>query len=198
MGGLRGLGGIKRGMPLVTLHLSRRNDLRDDRTVGLRVGPRAARSTPSRLYAALTAGFLGLAALGALSAAPAVAVGLPRPGIMGSGDLLTVAYDDGAGGTVTRTLACGSEGMADVEEQDACRQLDGLGGPLAPVPTGQMCSMIYGGPQTAHVTGVWHGAPVDETYRRTDGCEVARWNRMVPALPSPASGANGGPHVFAA
>ncbi|NUS11478.1 MAG: hypothetical protein HOY69_08760, partial [Streptomyces sp.] len=66
-----------------------------------------------------------------------------------------------------------------------------LGGPLAPVPTGQMCSMIYGGPQTAHVTGLWHGEPVDETYRRTDGCEVARWNRMVPALPAPTSAGTG-------
>lgn len=47
--------------------------------------------------------------------------------------------------------------------------------------------MLYGGPQTATIRGIWHGHLVDETYRRTNGCEVARWARMTPALPDPAS-----------
>jgi hypothetical protein len=104
-------------------------------------------------------------------------------------------YDDGGGRTASRTLTCGFAATDD--ERDACARLDELGGPLAPVPSGQMCSMIYGGPQTAHVTGVWRGEVVDETYRRTDGCEVARWNRMVPALPSPAGAADGGRRMLA-
>ncbi|MFC5765372.1 SSI family serine proteinase inhibitor [Actinacidiphila bryophytorum] len=133
--------------------------------------------------------------LAAVFAGPAGAVGLPRPGVAGLGDRLTVVYDDGAGRTATRTLTCGLAATA--EERDACARLDELGGPLAPVPSGQMCSMIYGGPQTAHVTGVWGGEVVDETYRRTDGCEVARWNRMVPALPSPVGGSDGGRRMLA-
>ncbi|MDF9814277.1 SSI family serine proteinase inhibitor [Streptomyces sp. SPB162] len=68
--------------------------------------------------------------------------------------------------------------------KDSCDQLRRLSGPVGPVPTGQMCSMIYGGSQTAQVTGVWHGAPVKEKYSRSNGCEVARWNRMAPVLPA--------------
>ncbi|MFG1805286.1 SSI family serine proteinase inhibitor [Streptomyces sp. NPDC049040] len=190
--------------------ISRRSSLPVSRRVGLQMGLRVRPAVRppyappgSRLRAGLVAAVLGLTALGALPAAgPAGAVGLPRPGVVGIGDRLAISYDDGAGGTVTRILTCGDvEQTAEqtgVEEQDACRRLEELGGPLAPVQAGQMCSMIYGGPQTAHVTGMWHGVPVDETYRRTDGCEVARWNRMVPALPSPTPGTDGGPHIFAA
>lgn len=149
-----------------------------------RVSPRAGSRVRSRfaLYALAATAAWTLLAAGAAGAA-----GLPRPGIVDVGDQLTIVYDDGSGQPAIRTLDCGDAATAD--EQDACRQLDDLGGPLAPVPAGQMCSMIYGGPQTAHVTGVWDGVPVDQTYRRTDGCEVARWNRMVPALPSPTGAA---------
>ena len=55
--------------------------------------------------------------------------------------------------------------------------------PFAPVPPNSICTMIYGGPATAHVTGTWAGRPVDATYDRSNGCEIARWNRMVPLLP---------------
>ncbi|WP_052396999.1 SSI family serine proteinase inhibitor [Streptomyces sp. NRRL F-5123] len=128
-----------------------------------------------------------------LAGGQAVAVGLPWSGRDAGADRISVAYDDGSGQVRTRTLSCG--GAVRAEQLAACRQLDELGGPLAPVPAGQMCSMIYGGPQTAHVTGMWRGEPVDETYRRTNGCEVARWKRMIPALPEPTSG---GPHILAA
>ena len=47
--------------------------------------------------------------------------------------------------------------------------------------------MIFGGPQTARVSGLWRGRRVDETYTRNDGCEIARWQRMVPVLPEPAN-----------
>ncbi|MEU3461387.1 hypothetical protein ABZ721_15745 [Streptomyces sp. NPDC006733] len=67
---------------------------------------------------------------------------------------------------------------------DSCAQLRRQGGPVGPVPSGQMCSMIYGGSQTAQVTGVWHGTAVKEKYSRSNGCEVARWNRMAPVLPA--------------
>ncbi|MCM2420271.1 hypothetical protein [Streptomyces sp. RKAG293] len=72
---------------------------------------------------------------------------------------------------------------------DSCDQLERLGGPVGPVPAGQMCSMIYGGSQTAQVTGTWHGAAVTQKYSRANGCEVARWNRMAPVLPAATGGA---------
>ncbi len=51
------------------------------------------------------------------------------------------------------------------------------------MPEGSVCTMQYGGPATARVTGVWAGRPVDVTYDRGDGCEISRWDRMVPLLP---------------
>jgi hypothetical protein len=128
-----------------------------------------------------------LSASGAASGA-ADAVGLPRGGgAPGVGERLSLAYDDGSGETVHRTLWCGAEEGEGDDVEAACRRLAAVGGPLGPVPAGQMCTMLYGGPQTAHVTGSWHGRHVDERYRRDNGCEVARWNRMVPALPTPGA-----------
>ncbi|MEU9167051.1 SSI family serine proteinase inhibitor [Streptomyces sp. NPDC048420] len=54
---------------------------------------------------------------------------------------------------------------------------------FAPVPEGSICTMLYGGPATAHVTGTWAGRPVDARFDRSNGCETARWDRFVPLLP---------------
>jgi hypothetical protein len=43
--------------------------------------------------------------------------------------------------------------------------------------------MQYGGAATARVTGTWAGRPVDAAYSRKNGCEIARWDRLVPLLP---------------
>jgi hypothetical protein len=55
--------------------------------------------------------------------------------------------------------------------------------PFAPTPEGQPCAMVYGGPATASVEGHWNGRPVHAMFTRVDGCEVARWDRLVPLLP---------------
>lgn len=47
--------------------------------------------------------------------------------------------------------------------------------------------MIYGGPATAHVTGTWAGRPVDSRFDRADGCQIARWDALVPLLPGTRS-----------
>jgi hypothetical protein len=49
---------------------------------------------------------------------------------------------------------------------------------FAPVPPEQPCTMIYGGPQQALVTGTLAGRRVWARFRRTDGCEIARWQRL--------------------
>jgi hypothetical protein len=49
---------------------------------------------------------------------------------------------------------------------------------FAPVPPGQVCTQIYGGPQQARVTGTLGGRRVSARFRRTNGCEIARWNRL--------------------
>ncbi|MEV5337344.1 SSI family serine proteinase inhibitor [Streptomyces sp. NPDC052676] len=54
---------------------------------------------------------------------------------------------------------------------------------FAPVAEGTVCTMQYGGSATARVTGTWAGRPVDATFDRSNGCEIDRWNRLVPLLP---------------
>jgi hypothetical protein len=149
-----------------------------------RIRTQAARRACTVLLGALgAAGALGLGPA-ALGLAPtAQAMGIPR-----TIDHLTVTYDDGSGEVRTFDVTC------DPRSTDAtCAYLDSIGGPVPAVPDGQVCSMLYGGPQTARVTGMWHGRPVAETYSRTDGCEVARWSRMEPALPDPRTPMKHGP-----
>ncbi|WP_432034491.1 SSI family serine proteinase inhibitor [Streptomyces antibioticus] len=55
--------------------------------------------------------------------------------------------------------------------------------PFAPAPADGVCTMRYGGPATARVTGRWAGRPVDAVFDRSDGCAIERWDRFVPLLP---------------
>ena len=47
-----------------------------------------------------------------------------------------------------------------------------------PTPRDKACSMIYGGPQQAVVSGTLAGRRVWARFTRRDGCEIARWNRV--------------------
>lgn len=60
-----------------------------------------------------------------------------------------------------------------------CAQLAHVGRKaFAPVGPDEMCSQIYGGPQRALVTGTLAGRHVWARFRRTDGCQTARWQRL--------------------
>ncbi|HSV68145.1 MAG TPA: SSI family serine proteinase inhibitor [Mycobacteriales bacterium] len=97
---------------------------------------------------------------------------------------------------VTRTLRCPAEPPPDPGNppQDpgdhpnaaaACAALAAFGpadDPFAPVPPGTIATMIYGGPETATVTGRWRGRPVHAELNRTNGAEIARWERLAPLL----------------
>ncbi|MFF3484803.1 SSI family serine proteinase inhibitor [Streptomyces sp. NPDC002701] len=143
---------------------------------------------------ALTVATSAAASLAALSATPPVAYAdslplLPPP-VSGTDttDRLTVTVDKaGEGHDGTFELDCHPAGGSHPDARAACEQLDRktLWGksPFAPAQEGGMCTMQYGGPATAHVTGTWAGRPVDATYRRGDGCEIARWDALVPLLP---------------
>ncbi|MFJ8541750.1 SSI family serine proteinase inhibitor [Streptomyces sp. NPDC093586] len=105
-----------------------------------------------------------------------------------TGDHLTITVRDaGAGADGTYELYCHPGGGDHPDPAGACAVLDqdtrwGQD-TFAPVPVGSVCTMQYGGPATAHVTGVWAGRPVDARFDRSDGCQVSRWDRMVPLLP---------------
>ena len=81
-------------------------------------------------------------------------------------------------GRRTYTLRCRPAAGTLPRRASACSQLLRVQNPFAPVPRDQACTMIYGGPQQAVVIGIYGGKPVRTTFTRTDGCQVARWNRV--------------------
>jgi len=91
-------------------------------------------------------------------------------------DSLVVEFrsDEGAA-PVVRNIDCNDAGTAQV-----CAALTPA--LLQPVPKAQVCTMIYGGPQTATVTGWLRGSAVKAKFSRTNGCEIARWDQLAKAL----------------
>jgi hypothetical protein len=100
---------------------------------------------------------------------------------------LVVEQDLGDGSPPQRwTLTCAGAVSGDHPDAEAaCAHLAGLDEPFAPLPDDRMCTQQFGGPQTAQVTGVWRGEPVDLRVGRTDGCEIAQWDGLGPLLPGP-------------
>ncbi|MFE0799425.1 SSI family serine proteinase inhibitor [Streptomyces sp. NPDC058812] len=140
----------------------------------------------------LGAAALSVASLASLSAAHPAAAATEAPSV----DHLTVTVRDaGAGADGTYELYCHPHGGSHPDPDGACAvvERDTRWGEdtFAPVPEGSVCTMQYGGPATAHVTGTWAGRPVDVTYDRRDGCEISRWDRMVPLLPEVGPQARG-------
>ena len=81
--------------------------------------------------------------------------------------------------TRVTTLRCDPPGGTVTRPGLACRRLLAAGrGIFAPTPSGIACTMIYGGPQEALVTGTLRGVKVWTRFRRRNGCEIARWNRV--------------------
>ncbi|MGW0574648.1 SSI family serine proteinase inhibitor [Streptomyces sp. NPDC002920] len=103
-------------------------------------------------------------------------------------DHLTVTLlDAGDRRDGTFEVYCHPEGGSHPDVAGACLALDRRTrwgtDVFAPAASGGMCTMQYGGPATAHVTGRWAGRPVDTTYDRRDGCAIERWDALVPLLP---------------
>ncbi|HEU4674407.1 MAG TPA: SSI family serine proteinase inhibitor [Motilibacteraceae bacterium] len=98
------------------------------------------------------------------------------------GTRLTVIVHPGPGRPPTTwTLTCDPPGGTHPAPGRACAALAAAApDPFAEVPAGTLCSQIYGGPQTATVTGTWRGRPVQARFSRTDGCQTARWDRLAP------------------
>jgi outer membrane lipoprotein SlyB len=92
-------------------------------------------------------------------------------------NLIVTVDDDGAKGATqprelkldcakpTDSLACGA--AAGVSAADLQRTR----GDVA-------CTQIYGGPEEASIKGRIRGQNVDATFKRTDGCEISRWDRV--------------------
>ncbi|GHH06010.1 SSI family serine proteinase inhibitor [Streptomyces lanatus] len=134
---------------------------------------------------------VGLTAVAPASASPQAAPALAAPSLQGpdrAGDRLTVTVRK-AGGDADGTyeLTCHPAGGDHPDPAGACAVVDrgtrwGKDA-FAPVPQDTLCTMQYGGAATARVTGAWAGRPVDARYDRSNGCEIERWDRLVPLLP---------------
>ena len=85
-------------------------------------------------------------------------------------------------------LECGPAGGSHPQAEEACALLEGLEeDAFAPVPDDVACTQIYGGPEEASVQGEWRGEPVEAQFNRTNGCEISRWDALVPLLPAPGA-----------
>ncbi|MDO0926956.1 SSI family serine proteinase inhibitor [Streptomyces sp. TG1A-8] len=148
----------------------------------------AVRAVPRAVLVAFLAAVSPLLPLAAVPAAAAPAVPPPvRPEDRGGDHLTVVVRYAGPGRDGTYDVSCHPDTGRHPDLAGACRVLDARTrwgrDAFAPVDPGSVCTLLYGGPATAHVTGTWAGRPVDATYGRGNGCEIARWDRMVPFLP---------------
>jgi hypothetical protein len=146
---------------------------------------------------------IALSAVAVLAAAPAATATSPAAAADGTaiGPPLVPPRHDRLTITVSRTderarkrvsvLLCHPTGGTHPVARDACNRLDEVTrwgkDPFAPVPPGTNCTMLYGGPATARITGRWAGRPVNAVFNRRNGCEVSRWDRLRPVLPGPRS-----------
>ena len=75
------------------------------------------------------------------------------------------------------TLRCSPTGGSLPEAEEACTRLETLERPFLR-PGGQIaCTEIYGGPAVAQISGTFNGSEVDASFARSDGCEIALWDR---------------------
>jgi len=116
----------------------------------------------------------------------------------GAGDSTSLADDDlrieidRGDGTQPQsyTLSClGSPSGNHPDVQAACAHLATLPDPFAAIPADAVCAQVYGGPQTAHITGMWGGKPVDLRLSRIDACRISQWDALGPLLPGPVGAA---------
>jgi hypothetical protein len=131
-----------------------------------------------------------VSALVLLTATAATACGGEDGPTASTGTRLVVAVDPGDGSSSsTWTLRCDPAGGDHPDPTDACAWLASVAGlepdPFDPVAPDLACTEIYGGPQTAAVTGTLEGQQVDAAFSRQDGCEIARWDTALPLLVEP-------------
>jgi hypothetical protein len=105
----------------------------------------------------------------------------PGPG-EGNAELAIMVKPSETGTPENFTLVC-VDGVPAAESQHpdaaaACLALKNNAALLSPAPrpTDQACTMQYGGPQEATVTGMVDGQPVETTFTLRNGCEIADWN----------------------
>ena len=116
--------------------------------------------------------------------------GTAVPSAPDSSTSLRIDVDRGDGSTARYTLSCDPPAGDHPDPDAACEVLAVAPSldpdPLDPVPPDVACTEIYGGPQTAVVEGTLDGESVRIEFSRVDGCEIDRWDAVIPLLAEPA------------
>lgn len=81
------------------------------------------------------------------------------------------------------TLRCKPVGGSHPRPVAACAALAEHPDALEDLPGDIVCTEIYGGPQVAEVRGTLDGQVVSARFTRSDGCQIARWNRLRALFP---------------
>jgi hypothetical protein len=98
-------------------------------------------------------------------------------GVNSTGTELQIALDpDGPGGAEPKTAIVRCE----LADGSVCGRLNAAD--LAPVDPQMACTEIYGGPDVAEIDGFIGDEPVETTLTRANGCEIERFDRIVPVL----------------
>ena len=89
---------------------------------------------------------------------------------------LTVEVTGARPEPITIRLRCGG--------REPCERarLDKVAEVAEPDDPARACTLVYGGPEKAQVTGMLEGRPVDVTVTRTNGCGIAEYEALFVAL----------------
>ena len=158
---------------------------------GVSQRPAPSSRAPARLRTAATAALAAVATATGCDAAQAPREGgFARPTPDAS---VRIAFDDGRGDLRRAEIVCGARRdelggyLRLAPAAETCRRLAEVSGFLTSRPSeDRVCTQVYGGPESAHFTGEIGGRRVDRRFSRTDGCEIADWERVEQFLP-PAS-----------
>src|SRR5687768_9704146 len=149
-------------------------------------GLRASRTLPRAAELACLLALLPAAAATAQGTDGALLPGL-EPGVRGGGAaiVLSIGVNDGRGGKERRAeLGCRrgeaeASGFLAGDPQRACADARELAGFLTSKPDpSRRCTLVYGGPETARISGVIGGQRIDRRFSRVNGCAIADWNRV--------------------
>lgn len=96
---------------------------------------------------------------------------------------LTITVTGGEHAGSEWKLTCGPTGGDHPDSAAACEKLAELSpDAFAEVPEDQACTHIYGGPETADVSGTVDGTEIDTEFNKSGGCEMERYETLGPIL----------------
>ena len=98
---------------------------------------------------------------------------------------VSCAKEEGDSLTITSSLRGQVVEEVDLvcKEGETCPWTEALAAvELEPVPSGAMCTRIYGGPEEIELSGQVGGQEISAQFNRSGGCEITRFDSLAPFL----------------